>query len=43
MKLLNKNPSERIGCKDGINEIMKHKWFKNFDWKKIKQEICMKN
>jgi serine/threonine protein kinase len=35
-KLLNSNQSKRLGkTKKGIDEIIKHKWFSGFDWKKL--------
>ena len=34
-KLLAKDPKERIGYKNGIQEIVEHEWFKNFDVDKL--------
>jgi len=33
-KLLEKDPSKRLG-KMGADEIKKHKWFKNVNWKDV--------
>ena len=39
-KLLEKNPSQRIGYSNGAVEIKEHPWFKNFPWEKlIKREL----
>ena len=33
--LLHKDPKKRLGSISDSEELMKHKWFKNFDWKKL--------
>lgn len=43
-KLLNKNPMYRIGTNGGKEEIMKHPWFNDINWKKVydkKNEISL--
>ncbi|KAH3899730.1 related to Serine/threonine-protein kinase YPK2/YKR2 [Saccharomycodes ludwigii] len=32
IKLLNRNPLERLGCKNGAQDIKSHAFFKNIDW-----------
>ena len=32
MQLLVKHPENRLGTKNGIEEIKAHVWFKNIDW-----------
>jgi len=45
-KLLAQNQSKRLGnMKDGVKDIIKHKWFSGFDWdgllgRKLKPPIC---
>lgn len=34
-QLLNKNPMYRIGTNGGKEEIMKHPWFNDINWKKV--------
>ncbi len=34
-KLLIKNPKQRLGSQGEGDEILKHEWFKNIDWKAI--------
>jgi hypothetical protein len=34
--LLSKDPQERLGALDDADEIMKHRFFTNTDWEKIK-------
>ena len=37
-KLLSRDPSKRLGSKNGINEILSHKWFKGITLKNIIQK-----
>ena len=30
-KILNKDPNERLGSKNGVKEILSHPWFKDLD------------
>lgn len=34
-KLLHKNPKQRIGAKNGIQEIKDHKFFADLNWKEV--------
>ena len=34
-KLLNKNPDNRLGSKDGVNEILSHPWFSDINEKDL--------
>jgi len=34
-KLLNRDPSERLGAADDVNDIRKHAWFEDINWVKI--------
>ena len=34
-KLIQKNPNKRLGSSGGINEIKKHPWFKDINWKEL--------
>ena len=43
-KLLDKNPSKRLGAKEGILEIQAHPWFKNTNWDDVMyKKVCYKN
>ena len=35
LKLLNRNPKKRLGTYGGAEEIKRHPFFKNIDWKKL--------
>lgn len=35
--LLVKDPSRRLGSKEGVREILKHPWFDNFDFRALSQ------
>lgn len=34
-QLLNRDPKERLGYIDGIQEVKKHPWFAGFNWQKL--------
>ena len=36
-KILNKDPKERLGSKNGVQEILEHPWFKDLDPDKMVQ------
>lgn len=36
---LQKNPAERIGTQDGLNEIKQHTYFKSIDWQLLEQRL----
>ena len=36
---LQKNPAERIGTQDGLNEIKQHIYFKSIDWQLLEQRL----
>lgn len=35
--LLNRNPTKRLGAKEGAEEVKKHPWFEGIDWELAKQ------
>ncbi|KRX07626.1 Protein kinase-like domain [Pseudocohnilembus persalinus] len=37
-KLLQKNPSQRLGAKNGFKEVKEHPWFEKFDWQGIQMK-----
>jgi serine/threonine protein kinase len=37
-RLLDKNPTTRLGAKGGSEEIMAHPWFKSVDWEMIQTD-----
>ena len=40
-KLLTKNQKLRLGSKDGYKEILRHEWFKDFDFDALKTKSEM--
>lgn len=38
MKLLEKNPTKRLGFKEDAEELKRHKFFKKINWKKLKEK-----
>ena len=34
--LMEKDPSKRLGAKDGMQEVMSHPYWKDFDWEEMK-------
>jgi serine/threonine protein kinase len=37
-KILNKDPKERLGAKNGVQEILEHPWFKDLDPQKMENK-----
>ena len=37
-KLLNRDPTQRLGCNQDINDIRQHLWFNDMDWIKLKKK-----
>jgi serum/glucocorticoid-regulated kinase 2 len=38
IKLLEKDPSKRLGIKNGLQEIKNHQFFASIDWSKIEKK-----
>jgi len=37
---MNKDPNQRLGCKNDAVEIKSHPWFKSIDWERVyKKEV----
>lgn len=38
IQTLNRDKSQRLGCKNDVNDILSHPWFKNIDINLLKQK-----